>query len=134
MTHQERIVRSQRIGAARRMPKVRLGGRLAAAGTVQERLREWLPENLDAIRALAANAEDERVRLDARKYLIDRSLGKPTERQQVERVPVTFVAPDQSQMSELAHRVLEAGKPRKEPNGEDVDAVRVPAVSEAETQ
>ena len=123
------------LALGRQTRKVRVLGKLASPEKVKTLLEEWLPENLDAIRALARASRDDRVKLDARKYLVDRRMGRPTERQQIEQLPVTYQAPSDTQFRELAGRIR--GDAEKGPNGEsgaDPDGDSVVADPVAVTQ
>ena len=120
ITEQGKENQRKALALGRQTRKVRVLGKLASPEKVKALLEEWLPENLDAIRTLARASRDDRVKLDARKYLVDRRMGRPTERQQIEQLPVTYQAPSDTQFRELAGRIR--GDAEKVANGENADS------------
>jgi len=94
------------LDAGRKTPVWRVGSRWVSTEVVRSVLAERLPGYLDQLHALATTSPDPRVRLDASRYLVDRQMGKPSERVQVEQVPVTVVAPTDEQLRDLAGAIL----------------------------
>ena len=126
-TEQGKENQRKALALGRQTRKVRVLGKLASPEKVKALLEEWLPENLDAIRTLARASRDDRVKLDARKYLVDRRMGRPTEKIQTEQLPVTYQAPSDTQFRELAGRIR--GDSARATNGEsgaDPDSDGVP--------
>ena len=92
-------------------------GRYASAAVVKAALEVSVGDYLGVLdKIVMDDAQDARVRSDAAKYLIDRVAGKPTEKQQIETLPVTFQAPSDEQFEELVTRVT-GGTPGVEPEG-----------------
>ena len=131
----DETARRENLAAGRRLLKLRFGGRLASAEAVKQALAANVSAYLERIDILARKGADERIALDAARYLIDRVAGKPTEKVQTEQLPVTYQAPSDTQFRELAGRIR--GDSARATNGEsgaDPDSDGVVADSVAETQ
>lgn len=108
---------------------LRWAGKLASAESVKQALSENVGAYLERLDRLARESDDERIALDAGRYLIDRVAGKPTEKHQLEPLPVTYQAPSDSQFRELAERIR--GDGAEGPNGENGAEAEVPPSEEA---
>jgi hypothetical protein len=87
-------------------PRRNTGGRPRTPEEIKEALRAKLPERIIRLEQLAESG-NERIALEANRYLVDRVLGKPTERVQTEQMPVTYTAPTDEQFRELSERIVE---------------------------
>lgn len=119
----------ENLALGRRARQIRFRGRLASAEQVKAALSGNVGEYLAVLDDLAQGAEDDRVKLDAARYLIDRVAGKPTEKVQQEVSTKPAVMPSDEQLERLAQRVLRerederAEEPESEPGRVDASDV-----------
>jgi hypothetical protein len=71
--------------------------------------KEQTPEALEVIQDLMANSSNDRVRLAAAEYILDRAWGKPTQRQEIEPIQLEVFTTDR-RPEEVYQEMLEAGR------------------------
>lgn len=104
---------ARRRGPGRPFPPGQSGNPLGRPRTpreLKEAMLAKLPERIARLEQLA-DSRNEKIALDANKYLIDRSLGRPTEKiaGDAEESPILFRAPTDAQMSRMAELVRGGG-------------------------
>jgi hypothetical protein len=71
--------------------------------------KEKTPEALEVIQDLMTNSTNDRVRLAAAEYILDRAWGKPTQRQEIEPIQLEVFTTDR-RPEEVYQDMMQAGR------------------------